>query len=145
MGQHVLQPTQRQDRLPTEVQEDLRTERLVRPFEAIVEQTFVDQADELGAEVGVIDRSLHVGLRSVPGSPAAASQQLAEDGVDRRIADRDQSLKDVQCPGDGIGALGCAGAEQQTATLREHRDRGGASRRGSAGTEPSDEARQWSG
>ena len=71
VSQHVLQPTQRQDRLPTEVQEDLRTDLLVRPLEAVVEQTLVDQPDELGAEVGVIDRSLHEGLRAVLGSPAA--------------------------------------------------------------------------
>ena len=59
VGQHVLQPVQRQDGLPTEVEEDLGADLCVRPLEPVVEQTLVDQADELGAEVGVIDRPLH--------------------------------------------------------------------------------------
>ena len=57
--QHVLQPGERQDRLPTQVEEDLRASLFVRSLEAVVEQTFVDQADELGAEIGVIDRPFH--------------------------------------------------------------------------------------
>ncbi len=40
-------------------------------------------------------------------------KQLAEDRVDRGVADRDGVFQDVQGTGDGIGARRIAGAEQR--------------------------------
>ncbi len=79
MSEHVLQPLERQDRLPTEVEKHLGTDFMVRPFEAIVEQALVDQPDEFGAEVGVINRTLHERLLASPHYRQRSPQELAED------------------------------------------------------------------
>ena len=60
--QHVPQPGQRQHGFPTQIEEDLGAGLLVGTFQPVVEQTLVDQADELRAEIGVIDRAFHEGL-----------------------------------------------------------------------------------
>ena len=44
------------------IEEDLGAGLFVGAFQPVVEQALVDQADELRAKIGVIDRAFHEGL-----------------------------------------------------------------------------------
>ena len=96
--QHLFKPSERQDGLTTEVEEHLRPDLVGGPFELVVEQPLVDQADELGAEVGVIDRPLHERLLPPPQHRQRPTHQLAKDGVDRGVTDGHGMFEDVQGP-----------------------------------------------
>ncbi len=116
VGQHVPQSGQRQHGFTTEIEEDLRAGLFVRAFQAVVQQTFVDQADELGAEIGVIDGAFHERFLPSPHHRQRATQKFPQHIVDRGIANLNRMFQYVQGTGHRIGAMGITGTEQNAAT-----------------------------
>ena len=97
------------------VREDLRAKLLVGAFEAVIEQTFVDQPNELGAEIGVIDRTFDEGLRLPLDDRQRSTQQLAQHIVDSGITHRDVVFEDVQRTGNWIGTCFVSRTEKHAA------------------------------